>query len=428
MDEHVGSLILEAWADLKTPNVAWQIGTVAVALAVAAFVNRIVHLERIEASGVWKFGVGGLRRILGPAVALVVVLIAGAVLGRHMRVELLHLVVPLLLSMVLIRVLVYVLRHVFSPSGALGLFERTISGAIWAVVALHITGLLPEVLHFLEQIGFHVGKQQISLWLLLQGVFWIAVTMLAALWAAGTIEARLMRAEALHSSLKVALSRLSRSVLILMAFLVVLPLLGIDLTVLSVFGGALGVGLGFGLQKIASNYVSGFIILLDRSVQLGDMITADTFSGVVKEITTRYSVVRSLDGREALIPNETLIAQTVLNHTHTDSKVRIATEIQVGYATDIDKVTAMLLSIAEAHPRVLADPAPVVLLTKFAESGLDLELGFWIDDPENGQGSVKSDLNREILRAFRAEGIEIPYPHRVVRMADSGVPVISASN
>lgn len=418
MDDQVGSLILEAWADLKTPNVAWQIGTVVVALAVAGIVNRVAHLERIEASGVWKFGVGGLRRILGPAVALVVVMIASAALGRHMRVELLHLVVPLLLSMVLIRVLVYVLRHVFSPSGALGLFERAIAAAIWVVVALHITGLLPGVMRFLEQIGFHVGKQQISLWLLIQGVFWIVVTMLAALWAAGTIEARLMRADALHSSLKVALSRLSRSILVLMAILVVLPLLGIDLTVLSVFGGALGVGLGFGLQKIASNYVSGFIILLDRSVQLGDMITADNFSGVVKEITTRYSVIRSLDGREALIPNEMLIAQTVLNHTHTDSKVRIATEVQVAYDTDIEKVSSLLLSIALAHPRVLADPPPAVLLTRFADSGLDLELGFWIDDPENGQGAVKSDLNREILRAFRREAIEIPYPHRVVRTID----------
>ncbi len=428
MDESAGILILEAWADLRAPSVAWQIGTVVVALVVAGVASRLAHLERIEASGVWKFGVGGLRRILGPAVALVAVLIAGAVLGRHMRVELLHLVVPLLLSMVLIRVLVYVLRHVFSPSSALGLFERAIAAAIWVVVALHITGLLPEVMRFLEQVGFHVGKQQISLWLLMQGVFWIAVTMLGALWAAGTIEARLMRAEVLHSSLKVALARLSRSVLILMAFLVVLPLLGIDLTVLSVFGGALGVGLGFGLQKIASNYVSGFIILLDRSVQLGDMITADTFSGVVKEITIRYSVVRSLDGREALIPNETLIAQTVLNHTHTDSKVRIATEVQVGYDTDIDKVTALLLSIAGVHPRVLADPAPVVLLTKFAENGLDLELGFWIEDPENGQGSVKSDLNREILRVFHSEGIDIPYPHRVVRMAGPSTSLSHSSN
>lgn len=411
-----GKLILEAWADLKAPAVAWQIGTIAVAFLIAWSINRAAHLERIETSGVWRFGVGGLKRILGPAVALIVVAVAMAVMERFMRVELLHLVVPLLLSMVFIRVLVYVLRNVFAPGGALGFLERTLAAVIWAVVALHITGVLPEVVHLLEQLGFRIGKQQISLWLLLQGTFWIAVTMLVALWAGGAIEGRLMRADVLHSSLKVALSRLSKSLLILMAFLVVMPLLGIDLTVLSVFGGALGVGLGFGLQKIASNYVSGFIILLDRSVQLGDMITADNFYGVVKEITTRYSVVRSLDGREALIPNETLIAQTVLNHTHTDSRLRVATQVQVGYDADIDKVTALLKGIAAAHPRVLKEPAPAVLLTRFADSGLDLELGFWIDDPENGQTSVKSDLNLEILRTFRREGIGIPYPQRVLRM------------
>ncbi len=422
MDDQFGRLILEAWADLKTPAVAWQIGAVAIAFLIARMVNRAAHLERIETSGVWRFGVGGLKRILGPAVALIVVAVAGAVLGRFMRVELLHLVVPLLLSMVLIRVLVYILRHVFSPGGALGFFERTLAAVIWGAVALHITGVLPEVVHLLEQVGFHAGRQQISLWLLLQGSFWIAVTMLGALWAGGAIEARLMRAQVLHSSLKVALSRLSRSFLMVLAFLVVLPLLGIDLTVLSVFGGALGVGLGFGLQKIASNYVSGFIILLDRSVQLGDMITADNFYGVVKEITTRYSVVRSLDGREALIPNETLIAQTVLNHTHTDSKLRIATQVQVAYETDIDRVTGLLMGIAEAHPRVLKDPAPAVLLTRFADSGLDLELGFWIGDPENGQASVRSDLNLEILHAFRREGIEIPYPQRVLRMVEEKPP------
>ncbi len=225
-----------------------------------------------------------------------------------------------------------------------------------------------------------------------------------------------MRAETLHSSLRVVLSRLAKSLLVLIALLIVLPLAGIDVTVLSVFGGALGVGLGFGLQKIASNYVSGFIILLDRSVELGDIITADNFHGKLTQITTRYVVVRSPDGREAIIPNETLITQTVINHTHTDATARLATQVQIDYAADIEHAMRLLVDVARRHPRVLVEPPPAALLNKFAESGIDLELGFWINDPENGSGNVRSDINVEIYRAFAAAGVGIAYPHMIVAM------------
>ena len=223
-----------------------------------------------------------------------------------------------------------------------------------------------------------------------------------------------MRAETLHSSLRVVLSRLVKSLLVLVALLIVLPLAGIDITVLSVFGGALGVGIGFGLQKIASNYVSGFIILLDRSMQLGDIITADNFHGTLTQITTRYVVVRSPDGREAMIPNETLITQTVINHTHTDTNMRLATQVQIDYGADVEHAMRILVDVARQHPRVLADPPPVALLSKFADSGIDLELGFWIGDPENGSANVRSDLNIGVCRAFAAAGIRMAYPRMIV--------------
>ena len=196
----------------------------------------------------------------------------------------------------------------------------------------------------------------------------------------------------------------------------VLPLLGIDLTVLSLFGGAIGVGLGFGLQKIASNYVSGFIILLDRSIRIGDLITVDNFYGEVKNITTRYVVVRALDGREAIIPNELLITTTVLNHSYSNRQIRLALDLQIAYRSDLQQAMRLMEEAARKHARALADPPPKAVLLGFADSGIDLQLGVWIDDPENGVLSIRSDLYLDIWRAFQDAGIEIPYPQREVRI------------
>jgi len=311
---------------------------------------------------------------------------------------------------------------VLPPGGVLDRLERTLAVMVWLVFALYIVGALPTVMAALDDSGFTVGKYRISAWLVLEAVFWTFVGLLAALWSGSAIEARLMRAEGLHYGLRVALSRVSKAVLVLIALLVVLPLVGIDITVLSVFGGALGVGLGFGLQKVAGNYVSGFVVLLERSIRVGDMITADNFYGKVRDITSRYTLVQAQDGREAIIPNETLIAQTVLNHTHTDRNLRVACPVSVGYGTDLDRAMSILRGVALAHPRVLHRPDPGALVLKFGDSGIDLELGFWIGDPDEGMGNVRSDINLAIWRAFREAGIEIPYPRRVIQITDQKHP------
>jgi len=416
MKDLFNGLLFDLWADLRDPGMLWQVAVLAVCIGAAWALARASRLDRVESSGVWKLGVGGLKRILFPLLALALVLIARPILAHWHHVNLLRLAVPLLGSLALIRVLVYLLRHAFASGGKVAVFERLIAFAVWGVVALHIVGVLPDVIEYLEGEAVVIGRQRISLWLILQALFWCLSTLLVALWAGSAIEARLMRAETLHSSLRVVLSRLAKALLVLIALLIVLPLAGIDVTVLSVFGGALGVGLGFGLQKIASNYVCGFIILLDRSVALGDIITADNFHGKLTQITTRYVVVRSPDGREAIIPNETLIAQAVINHTHTDATVRLATQVQIDYAADIEQAMRLLTDVARRHPRVLAEPPPAALLNKFAESGIDLELGFWINDPENGSGNVRSDINVEIHRAFAAAGVSMAYPHMIVAM------------
>jgi small-conductance mechanosensitive channel len=221
-----------------------------------------------------------------------------------------------------------------------------------------------------------------------------------------------MNAESIHSSLRVAISRFIKALLIFAGVLICLPLVGIDLTVLSVFGGALGVGLGFGMQRVVSNYVSGFIILLDRSIRLGDMITVGERAGIVTTMTTRFTVVKALDGTEAIIPNDTLTTTTVINHSYSDRKIRLALQVQVAYGTDVEALFPVLEALAAKHTRVVADPAPMAYLVRFADSGIDLELGYWILDPENGSLNLKSDLNRQIWSEFQSRGIDIPYPRR----------------
>jgi small-conductance mechanosensitive channel len=254
------------------------------------------------------------------------------------------------------------------------------------------------------------------LWHLLQGIAAVLVTVLLALWAAGAIEARLNAATGLDGNLRVVFARLSKALLILLAVLIGLPMVGIDLTTLSVFGGALGVGLGLGLQRIASNYVSGFIILLDNSIRIGNVISVGNDRGEVTRITTRYTVVRNITGVEAIVPNELLVGSVVQNESYSDPRVRVALPVQVAYDSDLDCAMAIMAAAASAQPRVLADPAPAVLLAAFADSGINLELGFWVADPQNGTGQLRSDINLAIWREFKQAGISIPFPQRELRI------------
>ncbi|MBM3346599.1 MAG: mechanosensitive ion channel [Betaproteobacteria bacterium] len=423
MNEPFNKVLIALWADLSQPEILWQVGTLVLCLLVALQVSQWIRImPQVEASGVWKLGYGGLKRILFPLLALVLVLIGRALLRHWQHVNLLHVAVPLLGSLALIRVLFYALRHVFPPGGMLAPFERAIALLVWGGVALHMLGVLPDVVAFLEAVNFNIGKQRISLWLVLQALFWVLLTLLAALWGGSAVEARLMRAETLHSSLRAVLSRLTRAVLLLLAVLIVLPVLGIDLTVLSVFGGALGVGLGFGLQKVASNYISGFIILLERSIRLGDHIIANNFFGEVKGITTRHVILRGGDGREAMIPNDSLITSTVVSHTHSDKRIRLGVQVQISYDSDVERAIAVLVDVAAAHPRVIAHPPPNAFIINLGENGVELELGFWIEDPEHGNLNVRSDISRAILAAFRREAISIPFPQREIRHRNADIP------
>lgn len=415
------ALLTDLWRDLQQPDVLWQAGTLLLCFAVAWWVDRHVQVRFAtpdEAEPRARaFGRRGIKRLSLPLAMLVLVLAARPLLAQWHHVNLLSLAIPLLASLLVIRSVMFVVRQsFFSDAAWMANFERIFAFCVWGIVALHILGVLPELIETLEDVRFSLGKQSLNLWLVLQGVVVVLATLLAALWIAGALEARLMSAEGIDGNVRIVLSRLLRTALIALAVLIGLPLVGIDLTTLSVFGGALGVGLGFGLQKIMASYVSGFIILLDRSVRLGSLIEVSGQRGIVTRITTRFTLLRGLNGVEVVVPNEMLVSSIMTNETLTDPKVRHAVPVQVAYGTDLEWALELLVAAAAAQPRVLADPPPKGLVTAFAESGVNLEVGFWIADPGEGTGNIKSDIHLAIWKAFEKEGIEIPFPQRELRM------------
>jgi small-conductance mechanosensitive channel len=417
-----GNLLFDLWGDMHQPQVLWQVAVLLCCLGVAWFADRRVRAHRARSgtpeSRALQFGQRGLQRLTFPLVALVLVFLARPLLSHWQSVNLLSLAVPLLTSLAAIRMVFFALRLGAPGAQWLANFERAFAAFAWSVVALHLTGLLPELIILLDSVAFGIGKQRLTLWTLIQGVGAVLTGLLLALWLGGLLEARLLAAEGLDSNLRVVFARLVRALLLVLAVLIGLPLVGIDLTMLSVFGGALGVGLGFGLQKIAANYVSGFIILLDRSIRLGNVIAVGNERGVVTRITTRYTVLLARSGLEMIVPNEMLVASVIANETFSETQVRIPLKLQVAYGSDLERVQALLVEAALVQPRVLRDPLPKALVTAFADSGIDMELRFWIADPEAGTGQVKSDIHLAIWKVFQAEGIQIPFPQREVRMLE----------
>lgn len=415
------SLFHALLSDLSNLPLLTQAGVLAAALVVTWFgVRRLISRLEPESRSAWH--AADWPRFLVPLLALLLVLVARALLAEVQSVHLLNLAVPLLLSLALIQAMFFFLRNLLRPGPGLKTLERTISWLVWGAVALHILGYLDNLVAGMQAIGFTLGQQRVSLYTGLIAVVTVAVTLIVALSLARLLEQRLIAGSELSGNMKLVVGKLLSAVLVVLAVLIALPLVGIDLTVLSVFGGALGIGLGLGLQKIASNYVSGFTLLLEKSLHLGDMVEVGGRYGEVTQIATRYTVLRALDGTETILPNESLITQPVINHSLSDRDKRVALPIQVAYGSDLEQVRQIMLGAAHAHARVLQQPAPAVFLRRFGDNGIDMELGVWIDTPEAGELRVISDLNWAIWHAFQAHGIEIPYPQRVVHVLSSHAP------
>ncbi len=383
------------------------------AWALVSMWRRHLPAEQLEGS-IW-FGRRVFDGVLFPVLALALAFGARLALASWHQATVFKLAIPILLSLVLIRVSVRVLGVSFPEARWVRVIERSLSWLAWLAVALWVSGILPLLLEAMDEVTWRMGSTRISLRTAIEGALSAGAVLVLALWVSAAIEKRLLRGSGDDLSLRKMAANLVRALLIFVGLLLALTAVGIDLTALSVLGGALGVGLGLGLQKIAANYVSGFVVLAERSLRIGDMVKIDNFEGRVTDIRTRYTVVRALNGREAIVPNEMLITQRVENASLADPRVLLSTVVQVAYGSDVRALQAPLVAAVSQVPRVVADPPPVVQLSQFAADGLELTIHFWIRDPENGQGNVRSDVNLAILELLNARGIEIPYPQRVVR-------------
>jgi small-conductance mechanosensitive channel len=408
---------------LATRNGWIELGAILACFAVGWWIDHKVNVSSPGESRMAKIGAGSVNRLIFPLTTLVLLVVVRGAAHAFSAPVFFPIAVPLVAALALIRLCVYALRSGFGQSHRLPVSERTISFTIWGGLLLYYVGILTEIGSVLEGAELSIGRTNVNLLDLGRSAVIIVLALMISLWVSGLVEAWLMRIPNIDRNLRTVMAKFVRALLIIVGLLISLPMLGIDLTVLSVFGGALGVGIGLGLQKLASNYIAGFTILLDRSVRLGDMITVDNRFGVVSKATSRYVVVRSLDGIEAIVPNETLVTTTVLNHSYSNRDARIAIPVQISYESDLDLAIKLMEEVALGEARVLrGEQAPVVFVVRFAESGIDLELGVWINDPEKGQGNLRSAINRGIWKAFATNNILIPYPRRDIRVLDLASP------
>jgi len=417
----------DSWlADISQSDFWWQLAILGVAISVAytirSFMKKISDEPSEERSRLHKLSMKGLDRIQFPISMLLITLVGESIL-RHLGVDAVILTVatPLLLSLAAIRISIYIVRKVFNSSPLVKAWEGIISGVIWLVVALHLLGWLPSVLLALDSLAFSFGESRISLLLVLKLLITVIFFWILAIGLSNFIEQRLKNFEHFSLSARVALAKTSKFLLIGIAIFVALDAAGVDLTALAVFSGAVGVGIGFGLQRISSNFISGFILLFDRSIKPGDVITIRDKFGWVQELCARYIVVRDRDGVETLIPNENLVTSEVINWSYSDQAVRMKLGIQISYNDDPEEAMSLMLACAKASPRVLNEPVPLTRLMEFGDNGISLELRIWIRDPENGLGGVRSEVNLAMWKAFKKAGITIPFPQRDIHIKEGSL-------
>jgi small-conductance mechanosensitive channel len=412
-------LDLQGWEiALTRPTALIELAALAVCVALAW---GLVWLARRaggtpDPGSIW-FGRKIIDGVMFPLLLLCAGYVARDALTRWIPMAVFRIAIPVLVALLAIRLGVKVLQAAFKNAPVVRALERTISWLAWIAMVLWVSGLLPLLLDELDQITWQVGGSRISVTTMIAGALTAGAVLLVSLWISAAIETRLLRnATGSQLSVRIAISNALRALLLFVGLLVALSAVGIDLTTLSVLGGAIGVGIGLGLQQLAANYVSGFVILAERSVRIGDNVRVDTFEGRITNINARYTVIRSGSGRESIVPNAMMTAQRVENLSLADPNVWLSTVVSVGYESDVDLVMRLLVDAAARCPRVLREPAPIAALSAFGADGLEFTVGFWISDPENGQLGLRSQINLAILRALREHHIDIPYPQRVVRI------------
>lgn len=326
--------------------------------------------------------------------------------GFALPIQFLRLVFSLLLAFVVIRTV-----SIFIPSAY---WSQVFAWVAWSAAALNAVGVLDIVIELLQATGFTVGDVSISAWTVVKGIMLAALLVWGANALTGTVERQLQKSSKMSAALRLLIVRLLRLVLIFLAVIVAIAAVGVDLTVFAIFSGALGVGLGLGLRRTVENLIASYTLLADESIKPGDVIEVETLSGPtygqVRKMTTRYVAVRTRDGTETLIPNEILMASPLTNWSHSDKPTRRRIPVGISYDSDVELARQLCLEAAREVPRVLAVPNPNCLMRGFGESAIDLELRFWINDPENGVANVASEILLKIWHKFKSNGIEVPFP------------------
>ncbi|WP_322056809.1 mechanosensitive ion channel family protein [Paraburkholderia sp. J63] len=429
MNGSLSSLIHRAVSLFVLPQTRWQLlilaGLLVVAWMLALLARRAIgrRLEQLRIGR--RFGVESLYRAIFWLCGAGLIWPVRNIARPFIPTALLDLALVPVVGIGLIYLAFFLLRRVFGRDKRthrlLAVSEGITTIVVWIGVVLRGLGLDDDVLRWSASVQFAIGQARFTLLAVVQAVLSVSVMLILALWLAIAFEDRIMRSPKLDANLKVFSVRIGRGAFVLTAVVMSLSMVGIDLTVLGMFSGALGVGLGFGLQKIASNYVSGFIVLADRSLRIGDTISVGGIQGRVTQIRRRYTVVRSLDGIETLIPNEKLITDVVQNHSSYLTRGYAKLSVKVAYTSDIELALQLLARAAQGVRRVCADPVPTSYLVEFGSDGAQLELAFWIEDAAIGTTGVRSDVNRNVWRLFGEHGIAIPPPQRDVRLVGKEV-------
>jgi len=422
----------QLFARLASATVLTQLVLIAVAVLaglVAGHFARNWYTRREAQRGLsWQTQVTEGAVVAMPAFATIVLLLIGRGLLSFTTVTttLVDIALQLAAALLLVRLLIYILRLALGPASWVVRWETRLTLVLWLLLGFSLLGWFDFVETSLDGMDLVPGKTRFTLWSLLKGIVVVTIFVVATSLVSRAIEARVMKMHGLALSTRIGISKFSYVFLLALGVLVGINAAGVDLTALTVLTGAMGLGLGFGLQAIASNFVSGFVLLLDKSIKPGDVISFTGVTGTstenfgwVQELRGRCVVVRDRDGVDTLVPNQNLITNQIINWSYSDPKVRLKLPVRISYRDDPELALQVLLKAANCNERVLAEPAPVSRLMHFGESGIELELRFWIADPQEGVNNVRSDVNRAIWKHFRENGITIPVTQREIRMMDS---------
>jgi small-conductance mechanosensitive channel len=420
-------VISEVLTTLRVPENALQVALIAAALGLGWWAARYVR-SRITVSPDPDNIPDRLRELLyvGAPQSLILAVLAtldGLMHAFGLQAGMLDVAVQLVGLLLLIRVTIYVIRVSLGARTRLKGWGVPITAVVWVFVALHVLGWGDEVVAALDSIGMNAGKTRISVWSVMKLLVTVSVFVVIAMWASRWLERRVLKLDALAPTMRIGIAKFLQAFLVGLSVLIGLNAAGLDLTTLNVLTGAIGIGLGFGLQSIAANFVSGFVLLMDRSIKPGDVISFTGMPGTttegfgwVEELRGRYVVVRDRDGVETLVPNQNLITNPVINWSYTDPRVRLKLPVRLSYKDDPELAMKLLLDATDGHPRIIREPAPVARMMGFGDHGIELELRFWIPDPQEGVNNVRSDVNRRIWQLFREHGLTIPVAQREIRV------------